>query len=209
MNMLFPTLNEAKDFFEYVIQERNKSEYPFRDDMEETFRNHCQAVAQIAKTIASKTAYLNSDKAEIMGLLHDCGRIVDEYALHKHHGIVGYHLMNKKGWSELAKISVTHNFPIKDFDIDLMPHPRSDMIYTKKLLSEWEYNDYDKLIQLADALNNLGQTCSIENRYKSISARYKVPYENLLPIINKYNELKQYFDEQCKINIYKLLEIDN
>ena len=127
--MPFPSRSEAVDFFEWVIAKRNKTPYPFRDDMEDTFRRHCHGVAIIAETIASKTPYLNADLAYVMGLLHDCGRIVDEYATGDYHGVVGYHLLCQKGWPQLAKISVTHNFVDKDFDIELMPHPRKDMIF--------------------------------------------------------------------------------
>ena len=207
MNMPFPSRSEAVDFFEWVIAERNKTPYPFRDDMEDTFRRHCHGVAIIAETIASKTPYLNADLAYVMGLLHDCGRIVDEYATGDYHGVVGYHLLCQKRWPQLAKISVTHNFVDKDFDIELMPHPRKDMIFCKNYLTTVEYDDYDRLLQLADAVNNLGNNCTVEQRYRSIAVRYNVAYDKLLSVIASYNKIKHHFDELCRKDVYDLIGV--
>lgn len=207
MAELFPSRTEAKKLFEWVIFERNQTPYPFLDDMEKTFRDHSNAVAKIAEALAKDTAYLNSEKAYVMGLLHDCGRIVDEFATKQYHGVVGYRIMNEKGYPELGRICLTHNFIDKDFDIELMPHPRDEMLFCKTYLNSIEYDDYDLLLQLADIINDLGKSCTIEYRYKSISKRYNVPYAKFAALIDKTNILKAYFDNKLGQDIYKLLGI--
>ena len=74
----FITREQAKKIFEEIIQVPNNSLYPFSENMENNFRKHSQLVGSIAVEIAKKTMYLNSEKAYILGLLHDCGRIKDE-----------------------------------------------------------------------------------------------------------------------------------
>lgn len=209
MTINSPSRLEAVDIFEEIVQQRNLSPYPFREDMESTFRAHSFAVAKIAEQIAQKTAYLNTEKAYVYGLLHDYGRIVDEYATKQYHGVVGYKLMNERGYPELARICLTHNFIQKDFDISLMPHPKDDMLFCKAYLDTIEYDDYDLLLQLSDIINDLGETCTIEHRYQSISKRYNVEYERLSALIIQTNQLKAYFDKLCGCDIYKILGIEN
>lgn len=51
--MNFPTLEQAKQIFEDVISKRNQSPFPFTNQQEETFRQHCQNVVSAAKLMAS------------------------------------------------------------------------------------------------------------------------------------------------------------
>lgn len=207
MNKDMPDKQQAEELFEWVVSERNKTPYPFRGDMEKTFRAHCKSVAEIAATIADKTGVLDNNQAYVMGLLHDCGRIKDEYALHQYHGIVGFNLMNEMGYSKLARICITHSFVDKQIDLDFMPHPRKDMLFCQSFLDKIEYDDYDRLIQLADNMNNLGETCTFEQRCQSLSERYHVPYEKFLPELRLLNINKKYFDDLCGCDIYKLFNL--
>lgn len=204
MTVALPDRKQAEELFEWIISERNKSPYPFRGDMEKTFRAHCLSVASIAETIAEKSNILDSNQAYVMGLLHDCGRIKDEYALQEYHGIVGFNLMNELGYAKQARICITHSFVNKQIDLDFMPHPRKDMLFCQDYLNKIEYDDYDRLIQLADNMNNLGENCTFEQRCLSLSERYHVPYEKFSDEINLLNNNKKYFDKLCGCNVYKL-----
>lgn len=102
----------------------NRSPFPFRPEWEKEFRAHCFSVADIAAKIASQTPYLNSERAYLSGLLHDCGRIKDEKSENVFHGWTGYQLMKKQGWDEIGRISVTHCFLDKDFNPELYPQAR-------------------------------------------------------------------------------------
>lgn len=207
MTAVFPDRNQAEKLFEWIVSERNKSPYPFRGDMEKTFRAHCLSVASISETIAAKSNILDSNQAYIMGLLHDCGRIKDEYALHEYHGVVGFNLMNGLGYPKQARICITHSFVDKKIDLDFMPHPCKDMLFCQKYLDTIEYDDYDYLMQLADNMNNLGQSCTIEQRRKSVSERYHVPYEKFSDEIILLNGIKNHFSKLCGGDIYQLLGI--
>lgn len=195
---------QAEDLFEKIITERNSSKFPFKGTMEVTFRTHCKAVAHIAETIALSCLQMDSNKAYIMGLLHDAGRVADEPRSDTFHGVVGYHYLMKLGLPEIARISLTHCFCIKDFDISTYPQNRAQLLEAKEYLSKIEFDDYDLLIQLADLINDMGKTCTIEERFDSIRQRYNVPVEKIAPMVKRLNEIKTYFDNKCGCDIYDL-----
>lgn len=195
---------QAEELFENIIAERNAGEFPFTGDMEDTFRRHCATVARIAETIAAACPDLNTDKAYISGLLHDAGRVEDEQRSDTFHGIVGYHYLMGKGLPEAARISLTHCFYFKDFDISTYPQNREQLREAKEFMKNIEYDDYDLLLQLADILNDMGKTCTIEYRFNSVGKRYKIAPEKIAPMIKKLNEIKTYFDGKCGCDIYDL-----
>lgn len=207
--MAFPNRLEAQKIFSEVITMRNASEFPFTGDMEKTFRAHCAMVADIAEKIASKTMYLNVEKAYVLGLLHDCGRYIDEPNLKKHHGVSGYKLMMDKGYPDVAKVCMTHNVLCDIFDYNNLPQNDDERQFFKEYITDINYDDYDLLIQLADSLNNCGENMAIEKRYEDVSRRYKMSPESLTAHLKSANKIKKYFDDKCACNIYALLGINN
>lgn len=201
------TRKQAQDLFEEVVAKRNASKLPFEGDMEKTFRAHCAAVARIAETIAANCSDLDTDKAYIFGLLHDAGRIEDEPRGNTFHGIIGYHYLMEKNLPEIAKISVTHCFYNKDFDINTYPQNKEQLLEAKRYLANIEYDDYDRLIQLADVMNDMGKTCSIEYRMDSVGKRYRILPEKIALMVKRLYELKAYFDAKCGKDIYAVLGI--
>ena len=138
----FPDKQTARELFENVINLRNGSNCPFVDNQEYTFRKHCQGVALAAEKIAA-AAGLDKNKAYVFGLLHDAGRILDEKTNNVYHFYTGYKYLNKLGYPEIARISLTHSFYGKIIDESLyMKIP--DIQECKKLLSNVEYDDYDR-----------------------------------------------------------------
>lgn len=207
--MSLPSKQEALAFFEYVIAERNRSPFPFRPEWEKEFRAHCFSVADIAAKIASQTPYLNSERAYLSGLLHDCGRIKDEKSENVFHGWTGYQLMKKQGWDEIGRISVTYCFLNKDFNPELYPQARQDILHCKNYISDIEYDDYDKLLQLADMMNDRGKNCSLQYRCRSLAERYPVQEEFLTTHFSCAENLRLYFEVKCDCDIYQLLNIRN
>ena len=197
---------QAEIEFENIINLRNSSPSPFTEEQEKTFRAHCLAVASFAEKVAANISGMDAEKAYVLGLLHDCGRIKDEKAENVFHGLVGYKYMIQKQQPEIARISLTHSFYEKDFNLETYPQNKDDLLFCKDLLKNLEYNDYDLLIQLSDMTNDVGRNCTIEYRFDSISKRYKVPFEKLQPIIDKMNQIKHYFDKKANNNIYKFIE---
>ena len=78
---MFLSEREAFEIFEEVISLRNKSDSPFTKSMEKTFREHSRSVADNAALIASYVPSLDKQEAYACGLLHDAGRLNDEYVL--------------------------------------------------------------------------------------------------------------------------------
>ena len=203
MKQLF-SRKDAQGMLEYIISERNSSSHPFRPEWEQEFRAHSGAVAHIAETIASKTLYLNSEKAYILGLLHDCGKYQDEHACHKFHGLVGYYYMLEKGYPDLARASLTHTFYKKEFDLSEYPFPPDDLKICRQLLQDIEYDDYDLLLQLADMINDMGKTCTLEYRVQSLCKRRNIPPKDYAWVEVALNAIKNYFDKKCGCDIYSL-----
>lgn len=196
--------NDAQEMLESIISERNSSAHPFRPEWEQEFRAHAAAVAHIAETIASKTLYLNSEKAYILALLHDCGKYQDEYACHKFHGLAGYYYMLEKGYPDLARASLTHTFYKKDFELTDYPFPPDDLKICRQLLQDIEYDDYDLLLQLADMINDMGKTCTLEYRVQSLCKRRNIPTKDYAWVEVALNAIKNYFDKKCGCDIYSL-----
>lgn len=201
----FPDKQAAQKMFEDVVSLRNNSNCPFVDNQEHTFRKHCHGVALAAEKIA-KAASLNQNKAYVFGLLHDAGRILDEKTNNVYHSYTGYKYLNKLGYPEIARISLTHSFYGKVIDESLYTKT-PDIQECKKLLSNIEYDDYDRLIQLCDQMNNLGEFCTIEERFADVFRRYGRPPEKQVPYIQIVNTIKADFDTRAGQDVYKLLGI--
>lgn len=202
------TKKEAKDIFEDVITFRNLSAFPFKNDAESTFRKHCLLVADIAETIAEKSG-MDSLKAYVFGLLHDSGRYKDERAENTFHSVEGFYYLMKLNLPECARISITHSFYQKDFNPETYVYSENLLQQCRQYLKEIEYNDYDKLIQLSDILNDMGRMCTIEYRFLSISKRYDVPLNKFTVSMQELRKIKAYFDNKCGCDIYSLLNIED
>lgn len=75
------------------------------------WEQHSLSVADNAKRIAQK-AGLNPENAYVMGLLHDIGRSAGVSGIR--HIFDGYNLMTSLGEPEIARICLTHSFPVKN-----------------------------------------------------------------------------------------------
>lgn len=207
MNRLYPTRRQADEIFETVIQKRNATKYPFKPEWESEFCKHCRAVASIAEKIAGFCPHLDPEKAYVLGLLHDCGRCIDEFAEHRFHANIGYEWMSAEGYDDVARVCITHSFYDKDFDINTFTQPHEDLLKCKAYLKNVTYNDYDLLLQLADVLNDKGVTCIIEYRFASLARRYNNP--NLLIHVKQLQQIKTYFEKICGRDIYNLIGVKN
>lgn len=205
MNRLFPNRKKAEEIFETVIQKRNATKYPFKPEWETEFRKHCHAVASIAEKIAGCCPGLDSEKAYVLGLLHDCGRCIDEFAENRFHANVGFDWMMSEGYDDVARVCITHSFYDKDFDIEKFTQPYDDLLKCQAYLKNVTYNDYDLLLQLADVLNDKGTTCTIEYRFASLARRYNNP--GILIHVKQLQQIKAYFEQICGRNIYDLVGV--
>ncbi len=173
------------------------------DELALTWENHSRGAAKVAETIAMH-AGMDADKAYAMGLLHDIGRYKAEKT-RMNHTIYGYELLMEKGMPKIAKICLTHSFnPKEKVEILELDDPEKEQ-FVKDFVMNTEYDDYDKLIQLADFMAGSHGITTIERRFCSVLARHELPEPQ--KVLRKLYELKEYFDKKCGVdNIYCLFE---
>lgn len=165
---------------------------------------HSYHVANAAKLIADHCDSLDSSKALVCGLLHDIGRRTGIAAVR--HIIDGYDYAISKGWDEVARVCLTHSFPVKDIEIDIGKKDISKAQYDfiNNYLNNLEYDDYDKLIILCDALADANGFCILEKRFIDTTRRYGI-YPFSVDRWNKTYEYKEYFENMIGKSIYTLL----
>ena len=165
--------------------------------------DHCQYAAQAAELIAQACG-MDSEKAYICGLLHDIGRRTG--IAQKRHIIDGYDYAMSKGWDEVARICLTHSFPIQDISLDICKNDMRDDQYAfvKEFVEQLEYDDYDKLIMICDAIAEAGGFCILEKRFIDTTMRYGF-YDFSLDRWRKTYEYKEEFEKRIGRSLYSLL----
>lgn len=167
---------------------------------------HIFNVAKIAEHIAKQTLSsphkLDPDTAYILGLLHDIGRIKDETKTKVPHGLEGFYFLIKAGLPELAPISLTHNFVCKQISAEDFPvYSKSQIREAEEHLSHIEYNDYDRLIQLADTFSRGDEILSIQERLNKTKKFYHTP----LSFEPEIFSLRNYFNQKYNIDVENLV----
>lgn len=166
--------------------------------------NHSHNVANAAKIIAEHCDSLDTEKAFVRGLLHDIGRRTGIAAVR--HIIDGYDYAISKGWDEVARVCLTHSFPVKDIEADIGKKDISKEQYDfiNRYLCDLEYDDYDKLIILCDALADANGFCILEKRFIDTTRRYGI-YPFSIDRWNMTYAYKEYFEKMIGKSIYALL----
>ena len=205
-----PSREEAERLWQDGIDYRCRY-YGFLDyggnEIKDEYIFHTRSVAQTASKIAA-AVNLNSEKAYILGLLHDCGRRVDEFRGGRFHAVEGFDMMMKLGYAEVARICISHSFPQPDFDIKNYPKfSKADLLYAKKILNNMVYDDYDYLIQFCDLLFEGLNMVGINTRVRGIMRRYGLPFQNVSALWENGRRLKKYFDDKLGKDIYDFLGI--
>lgn len=162
---------------------------------------HSRNVALCAEKIAVACG-MDGDKAYVLGLLHDIGRKFG--VRHLGHVYDGYKYMRDLGYTQVAKICLTHSFCIQDISVYIGEFDIVDMEMQelKVALNSVEYDDYDRLIQLCDALGAANGIADIVQRMQDVKNRYGFYPQNKW---DKNIELKQYFENIAKRNIYEII----
>lgn len=165
---------------------------------------HSLNVAEAAGLIAAACGDIDPERAYICGLLHDIGRRTGVSATR--HIIDGYDYTAAKGWGEVSRVCLTHSFPIKDIDADIAKKDitREQYEFIKNYLNSVEYDDYDRLIILCDALADANGFCILEKRFVDTTRRYGI-YPFTLGRWDKTFEHKKYFEDKAGCSVYSLL----
>ena len=191
----FPSREEADRLFMWAYQQNP-----------EPWAEHCKVVARASGTIANKCG-LDADKAYILGLFHDVGYYGYRNGKGRTcHIYIGYELMMAKGYIDIARICLSHSFPVKDIrayggsDMNCNDEERAEIT---DFLLKTEYDDYDKLIQLCDCLGTAQGVVLMDKRMLGVVMRAGFN-EFTLKKWDSYFALKNYFDKKCNENIYNL-----
>lgn len=168
---------------------------------------HSRTAARIAAAIAEKTPHLLPEEAYVRGLLHDIGRRFGGKG--QRHIFDGARYLTELGYPALARISLTHSFPFGDMDSDSafgFENVNADeRTQLENYLKRYPMDDYDRLIQLVDALALPEGPCLLEQRFVDVALRYGV-YEKITDKWQGYIDLKAYFDRLTGGNIYRLMD---
>ena len=167
--------------------------------------NHSRIAAHCAEKIAEASGDMDSEKAYIVGLLHDIGR---KFGIkHFAHISDGYKYMMSLGYDEVAKICLTHSFNNKTTDeyIGNFDTSEEDLNMVKAELERVEFDDYDRLIQLCDAISGGDAILDMEERMLDVKKRYggypQAKWDN-----NIY--LRKYFENKMQRDLYEVVEKD-
>lgn len=146
---------------------------------------------------------LDSDKAYILGLLHDIGRKFG--VRHLGHVSDGYMYMMSLRYDEVARVCLTHSFNNQTTEqyIGKFDTTSEELKMIQDTLGAVVYDDYDRLIQLCDALAGADCVLNIEERMEDVRRRYgSFPQEkwdsNLF--------LKNHFEEKMGRDIYIVVD---
>lgn len=134
--------------------------------------DHSRVVAHCAEKIAARCPGLDAGKAYIVGLLHDIGRRFG--GRHLGHVSDGYRYMLSLGYDEAARICLTHSFHTSTTEgyignFDTTPE---ELHQIETALTQTVYDDYDRLIQLCDAMAGSEGVMDIEDRMADVKRRY-------------------------------------
>ena len=146
---------------------------------------------------------MDEEKAYVLGLLHDIGRKFGKR--HLGHVSDGYSYMMKLGHEEAARVCLSHSFHRRNVDdyVGNFDTSEAELKLIKEKLKEMDYDDYDRLIQLCDAIGGSEGVMDMEERMNDVERRYgSYPEEK-----RKANHrLKTYFEEKMKSDIYTVCE---
>ena len=188
---MLPTRGEAERLLEEAYQ---MNPGPWSD--------HSRMVARCAERIARVCPGMGPGKAYVLGLLHDIGR--REGVTSMRHVTDGYHFLKRLGYGEAARICVTHSFAVKDiqFYIGKVDVTEAEYREIEGLLAGYEYDDYDRLIQLCDSLAMADGTINLKARMDDVERRHGYfPEEKR----QAHYRLKETFDEKAGMDLYPVL----
>lgn len=168
--------------------------------------NHSRVAAHCAEKIALACDDLDSDKAYILGLLHDIGRKFG--GRHMGHVSDGYSYMMSLGYDEAAQICLTHSFNSQSTDeyIGKFDTTDEELKMIQDALKKTTMDNYDRLIQLCDSLAGAEGVLDIEERMGDVKRRYgSYPQEKW----DSNLEIKKYFEEKMGKDIYLVVDKNN
>ena len=136
-------------------------------------------------------------------MLHDIGRIKDETVTHVPHSLEGYNYLRKIGFPDVAPICITHNFIDPDIKAEDYPTYDAKSFETaRNFLQKIRYNDYDRLVQLADLFSRGKEILSIRQRLDKNKQFYHIKN---LSYEDKAFGLRDYFNQKYNLDVEQIV----
>ncbi len=166
--------------------------------------SHSLHVGKAAQLIAQRCPHLDPEIALVLGTLHDIGRRFGVTSMR--HSIDGYNYLMCQGYSLPARICITHSFPYKEVNAvfghwDVSPE---ELDFIQNFLSSAEFDDYDRLIQLCDALALPEGFCLLERRMIDVALRHGVNNYTIAKWKATFT-IKKHFEECIGGSLYRVL----
>ena len=188
---MLPTIQEA----EFELQEAGKLNPG-------PWEKHSLNTGIAARNIAEKIEGMDADKAYIVGVLHDVGRRVGFVDIPTH-VYAGYEYCMQKGWDEVARICMTHSYLLMKDEFNYEPQTEHER-KIKEYVSAIEADEYDKLIQLCDALAVDYGFVILEKRFVDVTRRYGI-MEGYIKGWEVAFAIKEDFEKRMGCSIYDVL----
>ena len=166
--------------------------------------DHARYVALAAKNIAEVHPDLDPETAYILGLLHDIGR--QEGSTGMKHILDGYTFLEGLGYSDAARIALTHSYPLQDIKAGSGRWDGSDeeLAFVETFLNGVKYDDYDRLLQLCDALAWPSGFVMIEKRLVDVALRLGIN-DMTVEKWRAFLALQEYFEKAIGRSVYSVL----
>lgn len=167
---------------------------------------HSRVAAECARKIAEKCEDLDGDIAYVLGLLHDIGRRAGVTDMR--HIIDGFCYLKSLGYTDAARICLTHSFPYKEIRSYNGQNDCTDeeTEFIKAYIADTKYDDYDRLIQLSDAISMPDGVTYMEKRLVDVVLRRGFN-DFTVPKWRAFLDLKSYFDTKTGTDIYRLFTL--
>ncbi len=165
---------------------------------------HSQVMAEAASLLAARLPRLDPEDARVLGLLHDIGRRNGVSGMR--HIIDGFDFIEAEGFSDVARVCLTHSFPLQDVRgasaaWDCTPE---QIDFIRSYLGSIEYNYYDRLMQLCDSLALPAGCCLIEKRLVDVAIRYGA-FDLMIAKWQAIFRIKDDFERELGGSIYRIL----
>ena len=179
-----------------LAQAQNANPGPWAD--------HSRYVALACRNIAARCPHLDGETAYIYGLLHDIGRHAGVSS--ERHLIDGYRYCRERGWDKAAQICISHAFMVQDIatSIGVFDMPPEDKDFMAEFVRTAVYDDYDRLVQLCDALALPTGFCLLEKRFVDVALRYGT-HPATVARWKAVLEIKAHFETLMGCSLYELL----
>ena len=191
---MYPTREEANRL---LIEAEGCNPGPWDD--------HSRVVAHCAEEIAKRCG-MDSEKAYVLGLLHDIGRKYGKR--HLGHVSDGFSYMMSLGYDEVARVCLSHSFTDGNLELYIgnFDTSKEETRLITDNLEKMEYDDYDRLIQLCDAIGGAEGVLDMEDRMQDVKSRYgNYPQK-------KWDDnlwLREYFEKKMGEDLYTAVDKEN